>query len=264
MRITAVIFACVPEVRGWSATSPARFPQGRVGLLAPPRTPDGERTPDDEASGPALPAFRLARGALTLLMLACSFLAVGCSILPAPKADAARFYTLGEKASTAAPAPSAPVAGALRLGLARVELPAYLQNRAMAVRAGSEIRYEQNHRWAEPLDEAVARVVRASLLVSPKVAAVFPAPFPIESPRDYDVTVRVLRCEGMGGGNPSAQFAAVVEITRADATRAVVLRRTVNVPSATWDGKDFVALAIALGQAATALGDDIAAALPAN
>jgi uncharacterized lipoprotein YmbA len=198
------------------------------------------------------------------LLLFGLLLFAGCSILPAPKADAARFYTLGEKTPAAAPAPTTPTAGALRLGLARVELPAYLQNRAMAVRAGSEVRYEPNHRWAEPLDEAVARVVRASLLASPKVAAVFPAPFPIEQPRDYDVTVRVLRCEGADGGNPSAQFAAVVEITRADATRAVVLRKTVNASPATWDKKNFAALAVALGQAAAALGDDIAAALPAN
>jgi uncharacterized lipoprotein YmbA len=215
-------------------------------------------------SGPCLPIFRLAHGALALLVLAASFLAAGCRILPAPRADAARFYTLGEKTAAAAAAPSVPVAGALRLGLARVELPAYLQNRAMAVRAGSEVRYEQNHRWAEPLDEAVARVVRASLLASPKIAAVFPAPFPIEQPRDYDVTVRVLRCEGVGGGNPSAQLAAMVEITRADATRAVVLRKTVSAPATSWDGKDFAALAVALGQAAAALGDDIAAVLPAN
>jgi uncharacterized lipoprotein YmbA len=247
MRSATTFFAHVSVFRGWSATSLARL------LKAVGAQSCCALRKERSKSAPLHDCWWFAFGFAVLLL-------AGCSILPTPKADAARFYTLGEK--SAAPAPSAPAASALRLGLARVELPAYLQNRAMAVRSDSEVRYEQNHRWAEPLDEAVARVVRATLLASPKVAAVFPSPFPIETPRDYDVTVRVSRCEGASGGSASAQFAAVVEITRADAGRAVVLRKTVNTPLTTWDGKNFAALAVALGQSAAALGEEIAAALP--
>ncbi|MEI6860900.1 MAG: ABC-type transport auxiliary lipoprotein family protein [Verrucomicrobiota bacterium] len=190
-------------------------------------------------------------------------LLTGCHILPAPQADPAHFYTLGGKAAEA-PAPSP--ASTLRLGLRPVELPVYLQNRALVVRpGGSEIRYQQNHRWAEPLDEAVARVVRTRLLAAPTVATVYPTPFPVGEPRDYDVTVRVLRCEGerRPDGHATAQFTAVIEIARtAGPALEIVARKTFTAPAA-WDGNDFAALAAALGDAAAGLGQEIAAALPA-
>src|SRR6185295_7444941 len=98
------------------------------------------------------------------LLLAALLLAAGCHILPAPQADAARFYALSEKIIPDQDRlVQAPPPRTLRLGLRPVELPAYLQNRAMAVRAGSEIRYEQNHRWAEPLDEGIARILSDAL-----------------------------------------------------------------------------------------------------
>jgi uncharacterized lipoprotein YmbA len=202
-----------------------------------------------------------------LAVAAALLLAAGCRILPAPQADAAHFYQIGVKYFANPEAAAAPRSGGLRLGLARVELPAYLQNRAMVIRHGeTNVTYQQNHRWAEPLDEAVARIVRAKLLAWPSVATVSPAPFPIEQTRDYDVTVRVLRCEGAmdgAGDSRSALFAASIEIARAGADGAVVARKNFTLPTA-WDGKDFSALAGLLGQAVAALGDAVAAALPAQ
>jgi uncharacterized lipoprotein YmbA len=205
------------------------------------------------------------RGLWSIVMLFGTLIAAGCHILPVPQADPAHFYTLGGKAADA-PAPSS--GGTLRLGLRAIELPVYLKNRALVVRSGdSEIRYEQNHRWAEPLDEAVARVIRARLLAAPTVAAVYPSPFPFDEPRDFDVTVRVLSCEGARspGGKATVQFTAVFELSRAGGTsgamRETVARRTFAAPTTAWDGKNFDALATLLGDAAVALGQETAATL---
>ena len=202
-----------------------------------------------------------------VLLLFVALLATGCRILPAPQTDPAHFYTLGGKAADA-PAPA--LAGTLRLGLRPVELPAYLQNRAFVVRqGGSEIRYQPNHRWAEPLDEAVARVLRARLLAAPAVAAVYPAPFPLDEPRDFDVTVRVLRCEGERSpeGKATTRFAALIEIIRmggaGGAARETVARTSFTAPATAWDGSNFAAFAAALGDAVAALGQEIATSLPA-
>ncbi len=196
-------------------------------------------------------------------LLLAALLLTGCHILPAPQADPARFYQIGVK-FTALPASN--VSGTLKIGLRPVELPAYLQNRAMVVRNGTEIRYEDNHRWAEPLDEAIARIVRTRLFAAATVAAVQLAPFPIDEPRDFDVTVRVLTCEGArsADGKGTVQFTAIAEITRSDASHTVVWRKNILAPAAAWDGKDFSALAGLLDLAISTTGEDIAAALPAK
>jgi uncharacterized lipoprotein YmbA len=198
-----------------------------------------------------------------------TLMTAGCRILPAPKADPARFYTLG---GTAMEAPAAVAATGWRIGLRPVELPSYLQNRALVVRqGGNRIYYEQNDRWAEPLDEAIARVVRARLRSAPTVAAVWAAPFPIEEPRDLEVTVRVLRCEGASeaDGGATAQFSATIEIVRvSNAGRAMVARK-VFTTSLDWAATKTATrahnldmLAGQLGVAVEALGQAIAAALP--
>ncbi len=201
------------------------------------------------------------------LFLAAVLLFAGCHILPAPQADAARFYAL-----TAKVIPDqdrlvqAPPSRTLRLGLARVELPTYLQNRAMVIRTGSEIRYEQNHRWAEPLDEGIARILRDALRAARRVAAVRAAPFSIDEPRDYDVTVRVSRCEGVrdAAGRAAGQFAFTLEVTRADAAHTPVLRKEIPATNVPWDGSDFSALAAALGDAFAEVAVNVSDALPVN
>ncbi len=226
-------------------------------MMPLPNGPDclGEAQSGCTQSGP----HRRSQSVLLHALLLTALLA-GCRLLPAPQADPAHFYALGEKT----PAAAQTVTGTLRIGLRPVELPSYLQTRAMVVRVGSEIRYEQNRRWAEPLDEAVARIVRTHLLATPTVATVYPTPFPIGEPRDYDVTLRVQRCEGArdATGKAVALFAATIEITRADTGRAVVLRRNISPPGAAWDGKDFSVLANLLGDAVAALRPEIAGALP--
>ena len=205
--------------------------------------------------------------ALTLFAL----LFTGCHLLPTAQPDPAHFYLLA--AGTSAGAPAAHSGGTLKIGLNPVDLPAYLHNRALAVRKGaSEVTYAEDFRWAESLDDAVARVVRDRLLAAPAVAEVFTAPFPIDEPRDYDVTVHLLSC---GGGLDAsatksvAQFSAEFVITRASPNREVLWRKTFTAPEHTWhnpevypSAREYDSLARLLGEAVDALGHEIALSLP--
>jgi uncharacterized lipoprotein YmbA len=196
---------------------------------------------------------------------ACAALALlgGCNILPPPTADSTRYYVLTGGTAGAADRPTA--ATGLRIGLKPVALAAYLKGRPIVVRRGpNEIAFEDGQRWGEPLEAALARVLRARLLEEPSVAQVYLTPFPLEGDRDYDVEVQVIRCEGAGGpgGSLVASFSAVIDVTATGPDHRSVAHRIFAAPDAPWDGKDFGRLAAELSADVAGLAQDIAAALP--
>ncbi len=186
----------------------------------------------------------------------------GCSLVPAPKADPTRYYVLtGQPAD--APRPDK-VAGALVLGVKRIEIAPYLNGKDMVVRErGNEIVYQSFSRWAESPATSITRAVAGNLARAETVERVHVQPYPFEVARDYDVSIRVFRCEGeRKEGGAVASFSALVEVTEAKAGGAVVLRNVFTAPEAKWDGKDFGALAAALSEQIAALGAEVVSALP--
>ena len=147
-----------------------------------------------------------------------------------------------------------------------MQVSPYLNNVSIVVRRGTnELVYDDFSRWAEPLDAAIARLVSAQLSASPAVERVFRAPLPFNQPRDYDLTVNVLRCEGVkDGGRSVVRFAAVVEIATVGDNSQVVARRVFQAPDRAWDGRDDGALVQALSADVAALGAEIIEALPAK
>jgi uncharacterized lipoprotein YmbA len=195
--------------------------------------------------------MNLRRAARTFLPFLALGALAGCNLLPEPSADNARYYVL----ESAVPA-SAPAAGAVRLGLRRVEVPAYLKAKAMVVRSGeNELRYAEHARWAEPLDAGITRVLRDQLAAKASVATY---PFPALVERDYDVTVQIVAAEGHDEG---VRFTAMFELARAG-DAAVVARRTFTAPVAPWSG-DHAKLAAQLSIAVHGLAQEILAAVPA-
>lgn len=192
------------------------------------------------------------RSAVSLLLISvCALALSGCNILPAPQADNTRYFVLESAAGPAAES------GAVRLGLRRVEVPAYLKSKAIVSRAGNnELRYADTARWAEPLEAGIARVLRDQLGAR---AAVSTYPFPAQVERDFDVVVSVLAAEGRDDG---VHFTASFEIARA-ADSAVVVRRTFSAPVTAWRG-DYAQLAAQLSVAAAGLAGEIVATLPAK
>ncbi|MFI5356140.1 MAG: membrane integrity-associated transporter subunit PqiC [Opitutales bacterium] len=200
------------------------------------------------------------RGLAALLLLALT----GCSVVPEATSDHTHYYVLTgpEPGATAARAES----GGLRLGLQPVQISPYLNNVSVVVRRGTnELVYDDFARWAEPLDAGIGRVVSAQLRASPAVARVLRAPLPFNQPRDYDLTLNVLRCEGVKDGERSvAHLAVAMEITTVGDNSQVVVRRVFNAPDRAWDGRDYGTLVQALSADVAVLGAEIVAALPAK
>lgn len=186
-----------------------------------------------------------------LIVAACGALLAGCNVLPEARPESARYFVL-----EANPASVAPPAGAVKLGLRPVEVPAYLKHKAMATRSGeNEISYATDALWAEPLEAGVARVLREQLAARANVLAY---PFPTQLPRDYDLTVRVLNAEGAANG---VRFVAVIELLRVGDKPEVVVRREFTAPATAW-GHDYAQLARGLSKAIAALADEVVASVP--
>ncbi len=185
----------------------------------------------------------------------------GCSVLPAPPADPTRYFVLtGPSLNDDG---TRNFGGALRVGLKAVDIAPYLRKPTIAVRRGThEVIYDDYIRWAEPLESGVARIVQARLLAAPGIGRVYLAPLSFDQQRDYDVSLSIIRCEGVTGGSAVARFAAAVEVTTGGDDPQVVLRKVVQAPDVEWDGKDYAALARALSQGVAALCEEIVVALP--
>ncbi len=199
-----------------------------------------------------------------LSILALGMLLAGCNIIPPPSADPTRYYVLSGPALVENATP--PISGALKLGLRNVELAPYLRKGTLVVRTGdNEVTFPVDARWGVPLEQDIARTLRAGLMAAPTVGRVHVQPFPFEGERDFDVNVQVIRCEGAmapGGKNAVAKFAASIEITTTGAGPQVVARKLFVAPETAWDGKDFAQLAAQLSAAVSALGQEVAGVLP--
>lgn len=187
----------------------------------------------------------------------------GCSVVPEPQPDRTRYYVLSapQVAETAVFAEDG-----LTLGLKKITLPPYLAKGSLVIRQGAhELAYNDYARWAEPLEDGVARLVRNYLLASPRVNRVFTEGFPFDQERDFDVAIMIHRCEGVRQSDRMvARFVATVEITTPKADSKVVTRRMFGPVEVAWDGRDYGALVQALSDAVTAMGDEIVNMLPAR
>lgn len=189
--------------------------------------------------------------ALASLLL--SLLVAGCS-LPSAQPDPTRYYVL------TAPAAAAPATGDAVLGLRSVDTAAYLRTRALIVRQGeNEVEFREYARWGEALDAGIARVLRENLLAADAIAQVAVVPFSLDQERHYDVTVRVLACEGAAGG--AVRFRASWELWSTGAGAEVVERGHYEARGLTWDGRNEASLAAALSQAVAGLSAEITAAV---
>lgn len=184
----------------------------------------------------------------------------GCSIpLPQAEADPTRYYVLSSSSIPVAGAVSAP---GPTIHLRQVELANYVRVRPMIVRrSDNEIQFREFARWGEPLELGIGRVLREELLARGAAGAVLsPGLRAANVNYDFELTVRVLACEGEAGG--AVKFRAVWELAGASAPNTLVARGDFHGPAATWDGKNEASLAARLSEAVVALAAEIAGALP--
>jgi uncharacterized lipoprotein YmbA len=196
------------------------------------------------------------------VLAACGLAAGGCgdlgNIIPPAQADPTRYFLLAPGQGGGAEAvPAAVIPGRLRVGFRRVELASFLRTRSIVVDSGpNEIAIEDFRRWAEPLGDAISRIMRARLLADPAVASVEPQPFAFDADRDCDVAITILHCEGVAepGGRSFARFAADYEVVTPGPEPRIIARGTFTAPEAPWDGRDYGKLAEALYISADSLG----------
>src|SRR5205814_433585 len=112
--------------------------------------------------------------------------------------DPTRFYVL----STPGGAVAEPTAKGPTVHLRPVELASYIKAKPMIVRRGdNELEFREYARWGEPLELGIGRVLREELLARGAVGSVHASgmrAFNVDY--DFELTVRVLACEGTTGG----------------------------------------------------------------
>ena len=187
-----------------------------------------------------------------------------CSVLPQAAADPTRYYVLngpGPNESSGRIATQG-----VALAIRSLELPNYLRStKSMVVRKGNnEVRYEEYARWAEPIEAGLTRALKERLAEAAGVRSVSTFPPMGGETRQFDVRIRVLRCEGgtSGAGRPVALFAVAYEFSKPEADGVVVLRKVFTAPEAAWDGNDFAELAQRLSDGVALLAAEIASNLP--
>lgn len=194
----------------------------------------------------------MSRSALALL----GCLIAGCALGPRP--DRSRFYTLTPIADVADGDASL---GDLALGLGPIALPEYLAHPAVVTRVtASEIQLSPLARWAEPLDEAIARTLRQNLAALLGIARIASHPWSRAQRPDLAVALDVVRFELDARGD--ALLGARWTLRDAQSGEVLEARETSLVESA--GGGDMDAGVAALSRALGGLSREIAAAVRAH
>jgi uncharacterized lipoprotein YmbA len=179
----------------------------------------------------------------------------GCSLWPEAQSDPTRFYVLSTGVAVPTAQSSAPT-----VQLRPVELASYLRARPVIVRRGNnEIEFREFARWGEPLELGIGRVLREELLARGAASAVFTSGTRREHPTyDYNLSIRVLACEGNAHGG--VVFRAIWELSSTGA-KSLVARGDYQPADLHWDGKSEASLAAELSHAVAGLAGEIAGAL---
>jgi hypothetical protein len=167
-----------------------------------------------------------------------------------------RFYTLNSlSASETIPAMSAeqgPV-----IGVGPITMPKYLDRPQIVTRTGShQLAVADFDRWAEPLQDNVARVLAENLALLIPTDQVLLYAWPRSATLDYQVTVDVLHFEGWLGGE--SRLLALWSILDGAELTLWSQRADLKAPVR---GREYDAMVIAMNQLLEWLSRDLASAI---
>ena len=167
-----------------------------------------------------------------------------------------RFYVLNSlSASETIPATSAeqgPV-----IGVGPITLPKYLDRPQIVTRAGSnQLALAEFDRWAEPLQDNVARVLAENLARLIPTDQLLLHAWPRSATLDYQVTVDVLHFDGWLGGE--SRLLALWSILDGAELTLWSQRASLNAPVS---GRDYDAMVVAMNQLLEWLSRDLASAI---
>jgi uncharacterized lipoprotein YmbA len=185
----------------------------------------------------------------------------GCSVVGGPVADSARYYILDtpDYQPTGVEAAGEPVV----VGLERVRVARYLEPPGIAVRErDNTIRYAAQHRWAEPLEASLARLLTENLAAEGAVTRVAGFQTQQRTLPELDLHVSVTRAEGVVAGERGARavFRATWEL-RAGREAETIATGSVQEDGLPWDGQNYDQLAASLSQGVAVLTRQVAEAI---
>lgn len=184
-----------------------------------------------------------------LLALTCILLLAGCG-----RSVPVSYYQLAPVKGVAA-AGGAPAASDMVIGIGPVRLQEHLDRPQLITRSGANrLQLADRHRWAEPLAENIAWVLRENLSTLLGTEHLLLYPWERSAQVNAQVTLEILHCEGMD--NTTAQLTALWALNDRDNKPLLSPRRSsYQVPQATPDQEG---LARALSEAMARLSRDIA------
>lgn len=169
-----------------------------------------------------------------------------------PVPDPTRFYILAATIPDSPP----PAGGALAIGLGPITMPGYLQHPGLATRVGTQIRYANVDRWAEPLPTLFGRALGQDLAAL-LGARVVQYPWYRHTPLDVAVRVDVTSFEADASGE--ARLDACWSIR--DAPTATVCRGECASIVESADERGAEAQVAALGRAIGELAQRVASTI---
>jgi len=169
-----------------------------------------------------------------------------------PRPDPTRFHVL------AASAPDHPPAsGSLVIGLGPITMPGYLQHPMLATRqGGTQVRYADFDRWAEPLPTLFGRALGQDLSAL-LGARIVPYPWYRDTPLDVIVRVDVASFESDAAGDARLDACWTIR----DSSMRTVCRDECSSIVAAVDERGAEALVAALSRAVGELAQRLASAI---
>ena len=207
---------------------------------------------------------------LWLVVLAASISVAGCAVT-----DTTRYYALGQvgtgkvDAVRNPPGPANPSTargsqgetGTAAIGVGPVFVPGYLDRIQIVTRTGADqVDLSPFYRWAEPLDDGIARVLAEEIgaRVPTDRIVMFPWRGVVAQALQYQVVVAVTRFDGPPGGNITLDTRW--RILGRDGNE-LAFRRSTMIESA--GGTGYEPMIAAMHRALVTLGQEIAAEIQA-
>ena len=173
-----------------------------------------------------------------------------CTSLPS------RFYILSSLSASDTIAATAAEQGPV-IGVGPITLPKYLDRPQIVTRAGSnQLILAEFDRWAEPLQDNVARVLAENLSRLIPTDQVLLQAWPRSASLDYQVTMEVLQFEGWLGGE--SRLLALWSILDGAELPLWSQRASLNTPVG---GREYEAMVMAMNQLLEWLSRDLALAI---
>ncbi|MBV8141388.1 MAG: membrane integrity-associated transporter subunit PqiC [Verrucomicrobia bacterium] len=156
--------------------------------------------------------------------------------------------------------PRAQSSGGTSVLVRRVQVPAYLaRNNLVTIKGGMEVQYAPTDRWAESLDQGLARAVAEDLSRNSRIRAYGFSPGAPPVDHSYDVWIRLEHFEGNDNGE--VVLSARWSVSSADSSEPIK-RGAVDLRQSGWKPGDYPGLVHMLSDEVKKMSLQIAEAIP--